>query len=71
MTAGRMTFTVDPGLKARIRELVAGGEFPTVSEFVNGAILPKFEIERIAIDGGLPGSGPVHRSMMSRDGRNC
>ena len=54
---------------ARIGELVTEGEYRSVSEFVNEAIVMKFEVERIAVDGGLPGPEPFTRFLASPRGR--
>ncbi len=76
MTRGQITFRLDPCIEARIRELVAEGEFRTVSDFVNLAILQKFEFDRIPVDGGMIGSdrstgSSTRRGGASGSGKRC
>lgn len=69
MLEDQITFRTDPRLKARIRELVAAGEFRSVSDFVTQAILLKFAFERIPIDGRLLAHDPLAEYFSSYDGR--
>ena len=69
MTEGQITFRLDPALKARICELVAAGEFRTVSDFVNQAVLLKFEFDGIPIDGRRIGNDLLGRFFDSPRGR--
>jgi hypothetical protein len=69
MTEGQITFRVDPDLKARIRELVAEGEYRNVSDFVNQAILLVFAFERIPLGGRLLAYDPLAEFFSSYSGR--
>ena len=69
MIEGQIAFRLEPDLKARIRELVAAGEFRTVSDFVNQAVLLKFEFDRIPINGRMIGDDPLGRFFDSPRGR--
>lgn len=69
MTEGQITFRTDPRIKARIRELVAEGEFRNVSDFVNQAILQRCALERIPIDGRLLAFDPIAEYFGSNGGR--
>ena len=69
MIEGQITFRLDPHLKARIRELVAAGEFRSVSDFMNQAVLLKFEFDRIPVNGRTIGEGPLDRYFDSPRGR--
>lgn len=69
MIEGQVTFRLAPVLEARIRELVAAGEYRTVSDFVNQAILLKFEFDGIPIGGRTIGDDPLGRFFDSPGGR--
>jgi len=69
MIEGPITFRLDPHLKARIRGLVAAGEFRTVSDFMNQAVLLKFEFERIPVNSRAIGGDPLDRYFDSPRGR--
>ena len=69
MLEDQITFRTHPRLKARIRELVTEGEFRTVSDFMNLAILQKFEFDRVPVNGELIGPDPLDRFFDSPRGR--
>ncbi len=51
MSADRITFRLDPRVRACIQELVAEGEYLNISDFVNRAILFTFAFQRIPVGG--------------------
>ena len=69
MTEGQITFRTDPRIKARIRELVAEGEFRNVGDFITHAILLTFALERIPVDGRLLEPDPIAEFFDSEVGR--
>lgn len=69
MIADQVTFRLDPDLKGQIREQVASGEYRTVSDFMNQAILLKFEFDRIPVRGRMIGGDPIDRYFDSPRGR--
>lgn len=69
MPENQITFRTDPKVKTRIAELVAQGEFRNTSEFMNQAILLKFQVERILLDGKPLGPDPIAAFLQSVRGR--
>ncbi len=63
------TVQIDPALEARIRERVAAGDARSVEDFMIQAVLLKFEVDRIPIDGKTTGDDPVDRYFDSPLGR--
>lgn len=69
MPEDQITFRTDPAIKARIAELVAAKEYRNLSEFVNQAILLKFQLEQITLDGRLITPSPIEAFFDSPNGR--
>jgi Arc/MetJ-type ribon-helix-helix transcriptional regulator len=69
MPDNQITFRTDPRIKARINELVRQGEYRNRSEFINQALLLKFQVERILLDGEPVGPDPVASFFYSEQGR--
>jgi hypothetical protein len=69
MPEDQITFRTDPRIKARIAELVNAREYRNLSDFVNQAILLKFQLERIPLDGELVGHDPMITFFESPRGR--
>lgn len=70
MPDNQITFRTDPRIKARLNELVRQGEFRNRSEFINQAILLKFQVERILLDGEHVGPDPIAEFLLSDRGRD-
>jgi Arc/MetJ-type ribon-helix-helix transcriptional regulator len=69
MPDNQITFRTDPRVKARIAELVGQGEYRNTSEFMNQAILLKFQVERVLLDGEPVGPDPIAEFLQSVRGR--
>jgi len=69
MPEDQITFRTDPAIKARIAELVAGKEYRNISDFMNQAILLKFQFEQITLNGRLVGPNPMEGFFDSPHGR--
>jgi len=69
MTEDQITFRTDPRMKARIEELVRDRQYRNKSDFINQALLLKFQVERIALDGDFVGPDPMQAFLESPRGR--
>jgi len=69
MPDDQITFRTDPRIKERIAGLVQEKRYPSLSEFVNQAILLKFQVEQIAVDGISSGPDPMIAYFESSRGR--
>ncbi len=69
MPENQITFRTDPRFKARIAELVEQKEYKNLSEFMNEAIMLKFEADGVEIKGGFPRSKPLVSFFESPRGR--
>ena len=69
MPGSQISFRIDPRVKALIRELVASGEYRTVSDFMNEAVLLTFAFERIPVGGELIAYDPIAEFFGSYGGR--
>ncbi|MEN6519338.1 MAG: hypothetical protein ABFC38_14385 [Methanospirillum sp.] len=59
MPEDQITFRTDPRLKSRIADLVERGEYKTMSDFLNQAILQKFHLDLVPIEGEPPSTDPM------------
>jgi len=64
-----MTVQVDPALRAAIDDLVREGEYESEEQFVNHAILLKFQFDQIPVDGRPIGPNPMDAFFDSPKGR--
>jgi len=69
MPDDQITFRTDPAVKTAIAALVADGEWRTVSEYVNHAILLWFHMKSITLNGRAVGPWPLERVVDSPRGR--
>jgi len=69
MPEDQITFRTDPEIKARIAELVAEKEYRNLSDFVNQAILLKFQVDQITLNGRLITPSPIEAFFDSPRGR--
>ncbi len=68
MASGQTTVRLDPRVKARLVALVDEGRYPSISVFITEAILEKFGIEGIAVEGEVP-PDPIQRYFNTPEGR--
>ncbi len=68
MAGGQVTVRLDPRVKARLNQLVEEKHYPSISAFITEAILEKFGIEGIAVDGEVP-PDPIQRYFSTPEGR--